>query len=127
MQGKSGVRTPNGGGNAIRSQTRVPTSSNGVNKIPPPKTGFMKPNPQKTGSKQPSQEQPKTSLNLCLNPTDSDSNKSKMETFDSSRTPFAVKNSVCEVSESGLTMEVLEKGVDFSFVESQHKENSEFI
>ncbi|XP_023766632.1 uncharacterized protein LOC111915193 [Lactuca sativa] len=125
--GKSGVRTPNGGGNAIRSQTRVPTSSNGVNKIPPPKTGFMKPNPQKTGSKQPSQEQPKTSLNLCLNPTDSDSNKSKMETFDSSRTPFAVKNSVCEVSESGLTMEVLEKGVDFSFVESQHKENSEFI
>ncbi|KAL4560547.1 hypothetical protein LXL04_032700 [Taraxacum kok-saghyz] len=132
--GKSGARTPNGG---VRSQIRAPTTLNGA-KIPPPKTVFLKPNPQKTVPK-PSQEQqitkPKTSLNLCLNPAVNDSNKIKLETFenvgvdklviDNSRTPFAVRNSVCDVSESGV--EVIEKIVDFSIVEGQHKENSEVI
>ncbi|KAI3738350.1 hypothetical protein L2E82_28379 [Cichorium intybus] len=128
--GKSGVRTPNGGG--IRSETRVPTTSNGV-KIPPPKSGILKPNPQKSAPK-PSQEQPNTKLKTNLK-VENDSDKSKMEAFgnvevdklaiDSSRTPFAVKNSVCDVSESGV--DVNEKSVNFSFVEGQHKENSEVI
>ncbi|KAI3738351.1 hypothetical protein L2E82_28380 [Cichorium intybus] len=128
--GKSGVRTPNGGG--VRSQTRVPTTSNGV-KIPPPKSGLLKPNPQKSSPK-PSQEQPNTKSKTNLK-VENDPDKSKIETFeigkvdklviDSSRTPFAVKNSVCDVSEIGV--EVNEKCVNFYFVEGQHKENSEVI
>ncbi|KAI7724835.1 hypothetical protein M8C21_006949 [Ambrosia artemisiifolia] len=91
------------------------------------------------------------SLNICINPSqnmNNDSNKrpdlgnngyevpsseclvvkeNKMDRpiTDGSRTPFAVKNSVCDAN--ATSMEVTEKTVNFHFIDSQQNENSEVV
>ncbi|XP_071691823.1 uncharacterized protein [Rutidosis leptorrhynchoides] len=134
--GKSGVRTPTGG---VRTG---PTSSNvsKVGKIPLPKTAAptnMKPNIQKTTLKLDQEQQsskPKTASasqgvkSFLVPPKQANlGNKSvsKIDTADCSRAPFAVKNSVSAAN--GTDVSLTEKTVNLSYVETQHKENSELI